>query len=344
MIAIARNEGQRLKDSLHSVVGAVPKESIVYVDSGSSDGSVEFARSLGVHVVELDRTVPFTAARARNAGFERLLSACPGVEYVQFLDGDCVLRPDWIDRAVTAMDADDRLAVVCGRRRELHPGESIYNSLIDREWDTPVGPADACGGDALFRRSAVEAAGGYDATIIAGEEPELCFRLRQAGWKVQRLDAEMTLHDAALTRFGQWWKRSKRFGHAAAEALQRYGSRAESLPGRQVRGIVVWGGVLPALLLIFIALACLGVVSPLVPVAIVAVYLLQWARLTRQFSAEDNIGFALRRAALMLACKPAEFRGLIQYWSNRILRRRHTLIEYKRITDPVRPRGAADVE
>ena len=83
-----------------------------------------------------------------------------------------------------------------------------------RDRDTPIGPARACGGDALMLYAAVQAVGGYRDSLIAGEEPELCLRLRQAGGEVWRIDAEMTLHDAALLRFGQWWRRTRRAGHA----------------------------------------------------------------------------------------------------------------------------------
>ena len=205
-VAIGRNEGERLVACLRSLVGRVDR--VVYVDSGSTDNSRDLARSLGVEVVELDLSRPFTAARARNEGLDRLRDVLPGVEYVQFVDGDCEVRAEWIETARSALEADEKLAVVCGRRRERFPEASIYNTLTDMEWDTPIGPAQSCGGDALFRNAALEAVGGYDPSVIAGEEPEMCFRLRAGGWTIRRLDAEMTLHDANMETFGQWWKLS----------------------------------------------------------------------------------------------------------------------------------------
>ena len=99
----------------------------------------------------------------------------------------------WFEAALAAMDRDPQLAVVCGRRRERFRERSIYHRLCDLEWDTPVGEARACGGDALMRVTALQQAGGYNEAVIAGEEPELCVRLRQCGWKVWRIEAEMTL-------------------------------------------------------------------------------------------------------------------------------------------------------
>ena len=224
-VAIGRNEGERLVRCLASLRGRA--ERVVYVDSGSTDGSVAAARAAGAEVVELDLSRPFTAARARNAGFARLCDIAPDIGFVQFLDGDCELAEGWIDAALAALAAGPDIAVVCGRRRERHPEASLWNRMIDAEWDSPAGEAKACGGDAMMRRSAVEAVGGYREDLIAGEEPEMCFRMRAAGWRILRLDAEMTLHDAAMTRMAQWWQRARRAGHTYAEGVALHGSAPE---------------------------------------------------------------------------------------------------------------------
>jgi GT2 family glycosyltransferase len=203
-VAIGRNEGERLRVCLISLKGQV--DTLVYVDSGSTDDSVAMAKEMGALVVELDRGVPFTAARARNVGFSTLREAAPDIELVQFVDGDCEVVAGWLERAEREILAEPELAVVCGRRRERYPNATVYNRLCDLEWASyPFGYAGACGGDALMRVAPVRQVGGYNPDIIAGEEPELCLRLRQRGWKILRVDAEMTLHDAAMTRFGQWW-------------------------------------------------------------------------------------------------------------------------------------------
>ncbi len=237
LVAIGRNEGERLKRCLRSAQPQVKE--LVYVDSGSSDDSVPFARSLGVHVVELDTSVPFTAARARNEGARRLREVMPEAEFVQFVDGDCELDRGWIARALDEFARRPRAAVVCGRRRERFPEASVYNRLCDIEWATPVGQAAACGGDFLARLEAFERVKGFSADLIAGEEPDLCFRLRQAGYEIWRIDAEMTLHDAAMTQFSQWWLRNLRSGHATAEALHRRG-HAERHLFKDALSNVVW--------------------------------------------------------------------------------------------------------
>ena len=219
IVAIGRNEGQRLINCLNSI-RAEAKVPTVYVDSGSTDRSSEAAAGLGVTVVNLDMARPFTAARARNEGYAALLKLQPNTRFVQFIDGDCELVSGWLETALEFFAQRSDVAVVCGRRRERHPETSIYNRLCDVEWDTPIGEATACGGDAMIRAEALQAARGYRNELIAGEEPEFCLRLRKLGWKIWRLDAEMTRHDAAMTRFAQWWRRTVRSGYAYAEIAQ----------------------------------------------------------------------------------------------------------------------------
>lgn len=310
-VIIGRNEGARLVACLASFPEWV--RPLVYVDSGSTDGSVAAARAAGAEVVALDMSVPFTAARARNAGFERLM-ALGTPAFVQFVDGDCRVQPGWLEAAAEFLDARPEVGVVCGRRREVHPETSVWNRLCDAEWDTAVGEARACGGDALMRVQAVQAVGGYDARLIAGEEPELCVRLRQAGWKVWRIDREMTLHDAAMTRAGQWWKRTRRGGHAFAEGAAMHGAPPERHWVAETRRAVLWGAVLPLV-------AVLGMLVTPWSLGLLLAYPLQMLRLSRRYGWE--------RAVFTVLAKFPEAQGVLEYHWNRLRKRRSALIEYK---------------
>lgn len=332
IVLIGRNEGERLKRCILSAPPGVP---VVYVDSGSTDGSVAFARDHGVMTVELDTSIPFSAARARNAGWRALQAQWQAqglaVDYVQFVDGDCEIVPGWIEAALAALRADPRLAVVFGRRRERFPERSIYNRMCDDEWNVPVGPALSCGGDALFRWSALEAAGGYSDDLVAGEEPDLCLRLRQQGWQIERIDREMTLHDAAILCFGSWWKRARRSGFSYAAHCLRHGERAIPDWKRQLRSIVIWGGLLPALALAGVLVAATGrPLGLLVTLAVLGLLVLQWLRLSlRKWRSGAAPGFAWRYGALIVLGKFAELGGAITCWRNHWRGRQNTLIEYK---------------
>lgn len=325
LVAIGRNEGERLRQCLDSVVGKV--ERIVYVDSGSTDGSVELARSLGVDVVELDLSIPFTAARARNSGVAHLLQASPQTEFIQFVDGDCEVAPGWLDYALAQLDANPNVAVVCGRRRERFPEQSLYNRLCDIEWDTPIGEAKACGGDSMMRVAAFQQVGGFNSTLIAGEEPELCVRIRQNGWKILRLDAEMTRHDAQMRRFGQWWKRMLRGGHAFAEGAWLHGQTPERHWVKESRSIWIWGLLVPLL-----ALGMAWFTKGL-SLLLLGGYPLMAYRISRYMQQQ---GLPVKDAWLYgLFCMLAKFpqlQGQLQFHLNRLLGRRNVLVEYKKAT------------
>src|SRR5487761_1699046 len=244
VVVIGRNEGARLKRCFESLLGTA--ESIVYVDSGSSDDSVRVSRALGIEVVDLDLRTPFTAARAHNEGFRKLIQSRPELQYVFFVDGDCCVMPGWLDDACRFLATREDVAVVWGRRRERYPEKSIYNLLCDIEWNSwPMGETKACGGDAVMRIAAVREVNGYRPDLICGEEPELCVRLRKAGWRIWHLDVDMTLHDAALDRFSQWWKRMIRGGYAYARGADLHGAPPERHWVRECRSIWAWGAGLP---------------------------------------------------------------------------------------------------
>lgn len=322
-VAIGRNEGERLVRCLRSLVGRVG--TVVYVDSGSSDGSVKRARELGAAVVELDASLPFTAARGRNAGFAQLLELMPATSFVQFVDGDCEVVEDWLEAGAAHLEAHADVAVVCGRRRERHRARSVYNRLCDMEWDTPVGEIEACHGDAMMRVATLCEAGGFRDDLIAGEEPELCVRLRQGGWRIVRLDREMTRHDAAMTRFGQWWKRARRAGHAYAEGAWLHGRSADRHNVRPVISILAWAVAMPAL--------ALGLAWPTggwSVLLLLGYLLLGWRVYRWRRRKGDARGDAAWYALFNVLGKFAEATGAITFaWRRFILRRSSTLLEYK---------------
>jgi glycosyltransferase involved in cell wall biosynthesis len=322
LVVIGRNEGDRLKRCLQSVREQV--SSIVYVDSGSTDGSVAYAQGLGVEVVALDLSVPFTAARARNAGFARLQEIQPDVEFVQFVDGDCEIVPTWWAIAENALKQNPELVVVCGRRRERFPERSIFNRLCDLEWDTPIGSARACGGDALMRVSALEAVGGFNPDLIAGEEPELCIRLRRQGGKIERLDAEMTLHDAAMTRWGQWWQRNVRGGHSFAQVSAVQASDPIIYQKQESRRIWLWGLLLPVLA---VGLSWLTQGWSLL---LFVIYPLQMVKIYRnQRSRDRSIQEAWLYAFFCVLGRFPQLQGQVTFYRNRWQGQKTRLIEYK---------------
>jgi GT2 family glycosyltransferase len=324
IVVIGRNEGARLTAALASVRGLGCAR--VYVDSGSSDDSVGRAAAAGERVVELDPGRPFSAARARNEGFAALVGAHPGLELVQFLDGDCTLRPDWPMHACAAMDADSGRAVVIGRLEERHPEASIYNRLCALEWKSPPGDLSnfgALGGIMMVRRTVFARLGGFNEQVIAGEDSEFGVRVAGAGFRITKIGAAMATHDADIARFGQWWKRAVRAGHAIGQRFSLNGRGAMRDCARERRSVLVWGLALPATILL-LAPFTFGLSALLA-----GGYLVLRQRIVRYRLAQgDSVADAKLYARFVVIGKFAEAVGLIKFHLDHMAGRVR-IIEYK---------------
>jgi glycosyltransferase involved in cell wall biosynthesis len=218
VVVIGRNEGERLLHCLRSVFAMTRPNfalEVIYVDSGSTDGSIALAKAEGAQTIALTPERP-SAALGRNAGWQAARGSI-----ILFLDGDTVLHPEFVASSLPEFSGPS-LAAVWGHRRELHPERSIFNRTLDLDWIYAPGVTPYCGGDALFRRSVLAQTNGFDPTLIAGEEPELCRRIVALGFYILHVDRPMTRHDLAITRWSQYWKRCTRAGHAFAEVSERF--------------------------------------------------------------------------------------------------------------------------
>lgn len=317
-VIIGRNEGQRLITCLESLLGEV--DVIVYVDSGSTDNSLQEAQTRNVKAIALDLSIPFTAARARNIGARSLINQYPSLKYIQFVDGDCEMESDWFHLAELFLNQNKNYAAACGRLHERFPKSSIYNQLMDIEWDTPIGDVQACGGITMVRVDSFSQVGGFRDDMIAGEEPEMCFRMREQGWKIYRLDTDMAKHDAAMTKVSQWWKRTVRAGYAFALGSSIHGKSKERYWVKENQRIMIWGVFIPVLILglVIVNTMFLGLLS---------VYLVQIMRVGKKRPDLGSMKFIW--AASVVLGKIPEAVGLILYVKNRVTKIKTQIIEYK---------------
>lgn len=314
VVLIGRNEGARLVAALASVTGQARQ--IVYVDSGSSDDSVAAARRAGADVVELDMSIPFTAARARNAGFDALGDP----QLVMFMDGDCKLVDGFIEAGRAFLKPRPDVAMVTGWRSEIHPEASLYNQLCDWEWRRPAGPILACGGDMLVRANAWRGIGGMDPTVIAAEDDEFCTRLRKAGWALERIAHEMTQHDAHMLTFRQWWARAVRTGHGFAQV----GHLHPEYFVTERKRVLVYGLILPLFILVGAAIVWW---LPWLGIAAYGVNYLRTARGLIQHGLPRSD--AWRHAVLLTLSKFPNLIGMFKFHLRRLRGADMKLIEYK---------------
>ncbi|MDA7423502.1 glycosyltransferase [Thalassococcus lentus] len=320
VVLIGRNEGQRLIACLESVQGQARQ--VVYVDSGSTDNSISEAEARGAKVVNLDMSIPFTAARARNAGFDAL----DNPEFVQFIDGDCALVPGYIDKARAHLEANPQVGMVTGWRSEIFPDASPYNQICDWEWHRPAGEILACGGDMMVRASLWRDVGGMNAQVIAAEDDEICCRFRKAGWTLQRIPHDMTRHDAAMLRFGQWWSRAVRTGHGFAQV----GHLQPGYFSKERMRVILFALWLP---LIAITSIASGLFSPMafwVLVPVVGAYAFSyWRGLQGLIRDQQPKEMAPRMALLLSLSKFPNLIGMLRFHMRRLSGRDMRIIEYK---------------
>jgi GT2 family glycosyltransferase len=323
IVAIGRNEGERLKLCLRAALRDAPN--VIYVDSGSSDGSAEYARSVGCRVVELDASRPFSAARARNEGFASLMEYVPATSFVQFVDGDCELEEGWLERAARTLEARADAGVVCGQVREIHPEASVFNRICNLEWRQPAGEVRTAGGRFMTRARVYREVGGFRPDVIAAEDDEFAIRVRAQGWKILVIDAPMASHDAAITKFGQWWQRNRRAGHGYAQVAALHGSGEEHYFVRDRRRILIWGLALP-----IAALAAAPFTRGISLVVLLCLYALQYLHIVRGCLKR---GWASRDAwpygFFTVISRFPTLQGLLEYYGRRMRRRTMTIIEYK---------------
>jgi len=326
VVVIGRNEGDRLTMCLQSVVAMDPPlggaVEIIYVDSASTDASVERARQLGARVIRVNPARP-CAAVGRNAGWRTARAAI-----VLFLDGDTILAPDFVGYASRQFD-DASVAVVFGDRREINTNDSIYNRVLDLDWIVRPGSVELCGGDALIRRDVLERVSGYDERLIAGEDAELCSRIRTLGYRIMHLDRRMTGHDLAIHRFAQYWRRSVRTGYAYAEISEKLRDSGSPVWSRQARRNLIHG---PAMLAIVLGSPILSIVTrsfmPIVVAIVIMVALSIRTAIRSRWRRADLDTRILHGLHSHLGQIPILF-GQLKYQRDRLSDRTAELIEYK---------------
>lgn len=327
VVVIGRNEGERLRRCLESCNSQ--SASVIYVDSGSTDASLDLARRQRVTVVNLDLSAPFSAARARNVGYKRLRELSPEIHFVQFVDGDCEIAADWLPHAVDSLRQHSDVAIVAGRLKERYPEASIYNRLGDIEWNSSgAGAVDSVGGIFMVRCQAFDDIGGFDPTVTAGEEPELCLRLIRQGWRIFRLEKEMAIHDLSMMHFSQWWRRMVRAGYGSMDVGCRFGVANFSKNNYRVLAWSLW-------LIAIVVSGTLATVTDFSQLKFLTALLLcfwpaQLIRITlRMLRKKHSWDISIAYAFFMTIVFLPQAVGQARYLGDRLLNRSARLIEYK---------------
>jgi len=324
VVVIGRNEGERLRRCFESFSSSA--DAIVYVDSGSTDGSVMLAKEMNIEVIELDTAIPFSAARARNEGFAYLLKQHPATQYIQFIDGDCTMVPGWLQQAANLLSGNKNYAAVLGHLQERYPEASPYNRLCAMEWKSAAGDLNnygALGGISMMRASVFKQLNGFNCNVIAGEDSELGVRMALAGHKVTKVEHPMAIHDANMHHFSQWWQRTVRGGHAIGQRAYLNGQSVVQDCVKERKSVWFWGIGIPLFVLIMI------IPTSGISLVLLCGYPVLGFRVFRYRQRQgDKQADAMLYAFFIVLGKFAEAIGLLKFYLNQ-LRKQYQIIEYK---------------
>jgi hypothetical protein len=232
VVVIGRNEGERLRAACSRAPARA--EACVYVDSGLDRRLRRAgARGWAPRSCKLDMSRRSRRRARATPAFHGCWQLAPGVELVQFVDGDCELLARLDAGAEFLQQHPDVVAVAAGDAGAL-PGRVGLQPAVRHRMEHAGRARRGVRRRRAVPGRALRAVGGYRDDLIAGEEPELCVRLRAAGGRVWRLDADMTLARRRDDAWSQWWRRNVRSGHAFAEGARCTARRRSAIsPARR---------------------------------------------------------------------------------------------------------------
>jgi glycosyltransferase involved in cell wall biosynthesis len=212
VVIISRNEALHIARCIESVLAAthaMGTSDTVLVDSCSRDQTVQIARRYPIRVIELAPGVVCCPALGRHVGI-RLTRG----EFVLCVDGDTEIDTEWVQRALAVLVARPTLGGVAGREDQLYYVDGIQvggkrDYFGNGDSETTV---DEFGGNAIYRRAALDAVGSFNPYIRSFEEAELGARLRRMGWQLVRIPVAMaTHHTQKPDTASEYWRRLR--GH-----------------------------------------------------------------------------------------------------------------------------------
>ncbi len=269
VVVVATNDNASPKTAIHS---AGDGRAIVFVAVGGAPDATAIAKSAGAVIAEGPDRSFSPAGRARNAGYRQLKKIAPHLQYVQFVDAETTLDPDWIETAEKFMARRPEVSIVAGGLKTHSGSNMALASTGARNHADEEGEIQCVlGGSALMRVESFEAAGGFRGDLLTAETVDLCIRLRRRGARIWRLDETMGLRQPASKSVG-WWSQSRQRGFDNAYCASLHGGPPERVGMLDTVLAVVWGFIFPAAVIIA---ATLGAVlatklSPATPPIMIA--------------------------------------------------------------------------
>ncbi len=203
LVIPARNAARTIGPCLDAAIAVRDREGsrlarILLVDDGSTDGTLDEARTRGIETLASGGR---GAGAARNVGWRQATTPI-----VWFVDSDCVAEPDALERLLPHL-ADPQVAGVSGTY-SIDPKASLLERLIHEEIMVrharmPEETDFLATYDVLYRREVLEALDGFDERYLKGQDAEFAFRALEAGHRLrfERASKVMHFHADRLSRY-----------------------------------------------------------------------------------------------------------------------------------------------
>jgi len=196
VVLIGRNEEQFIGGAIDSVLAVkerIPSLEVIFVDSASTDRSVEVAQQHPSRILQLKPEWPRCVAAGGYIGYLHSHG-----KYVFFQDGDSNVEADWLVKAVDFMEANPAYGGIAGVLDEeyIDAAGNYHGSVpnvFGQDLAKEVCEVKHLGGIAFYRRQAMKIAGPVNPHLPTAEDHELCMRIRNAGYKLARINGRMAV-------------------------------------------------------------------------------------------------------------------------------------------------------
>jgi glycosyltransferase involved in cell wall biosynthesis len=203
----------RLIKSALRWTASFPSREIVLVDSASVDNTVDIASNYPINIIRLQSDQRLTAAAGRYVGYQKTSG-----DLILFLDGDMELCEGWVDRAIAVIQSGPDVAAVTGQVINLPPstGSRAAPRSEPSYYGNSVTEVSYGGGATMYRRSVLKQVGTFNPYIYSEEEPELCLRIRYAGYRILSLEHPIAYHYSdppdRVSTLVERWRRNLNLG------------------------------------------------------------------------------------------------------------------------------------
>lgn len=248
-VVVCTYNGSRTLDECLAGLTALdyPDYEVIVIDDGSTDASAEIARRYPVRLLSTENR---GLSRARNTGLELATG-----RIVAYIDDDAYPDPHWLHHLATTFLRHDYAAV--GGPNLAPPGDGWIAECVANAPGNPVHvlvtDRDAehiPGCNMAFRKSALEAVGGFDAQFrVAGDDVDLCWRLADAGFRLGFNPAAVVWHHRRNS-LRAYWRQQRGYGRAEGMLQRRWPERHDHdghvfwsgrIYGRGIMRALTWG-------------------------------------------------------------------------------------------------------